>query len=321
MAKMIPRERVLATFWREPTDRVPVNYLCNPDIDRRLKLHFGPREDDDEGLANALGVDFRRTCAPYVGLRLHEDAPEPDVDISADWGLRHKLIKHATGSYWEPWPCRIAEMTEDVAASYPMPSPDDFDYAAVSADCERFKDYAVSAHTEFEVMNWIGRHVGDEAMYIGLATDDPGLMTFIRRYVAIKYEVLKRTLEAGRGGISFLWMGEDLGTQHGPRISLDMFREKIRPIHQPFIDLAKSYELPVMIHSCGSCSWAFNELIDMGITVIDTLQPGPLTWHRPTSRRPSAIASRFTAVSVPPAPSPRGLLTTPSTFVARHSRS
>jgi len=37
--------------------------------------------------------------------------------------------------------------------------------------------------------------------------------------------------------------------------------------------LARSFNIPVMIHSCGSSSWAFEDFIEMGIKVIDTLQP------------------------------------------------
>lgn len=28
-----------------------------------------------------------------------------------------------------------------------------------------------------------------------------------------------------------------------------------------------------MIHSCGSSSWVFNDFIEMGIKIVDTLQP------------------------------------------------
>ena len=71
----------------------------------------------------------------------------------------------------------------------------------------------------------------------------------------------------------FLWIGEDLGTQYGPMISIDLFRKHIRPVHQKFVDLARAYSIPVMIHSCGSSSWAFEDFIEMGISVVDTLQP------------------------------------------------
>jgi hypothetical protein len=182
-------------------------------------------------------------------------------------------MEHSTGGYWEPWPGRLKDLDPQTARTYPMPSPDDYDYGSVAAQCKEAAPFAVSAQSGFEVMNWTGRHVGDETMYVGLATGDPALLTFIRRFVEIKLEILRRTLAAGGGGIDFLRIGEDLGTQRGPRISMDLFRERVRPIHEPFLRLARRHHLPVMIHSCGSCSWAFNEFIDMGITAVDTLQP------------------------------------------------
>jgi uroporphyrinogen decarboxylase len=70
-----------------------------------------------------------------------------------------------------------------------------------------------------------------------------------------------------------LQLGEDLGTQIGPMISVDLFRSVFRPRIQRFIDLGKRYGVLVMIHSCGSSSWAFDDFVDMGIDVVDTLQP------------------------------------------------
>jgi uroporphyrinogen-III decarboxylase len=68
-------------------------------------------------------------------------------------------------------------------------------------------------------------------------------------------------------------MGEDLGTQIAPIVSLDLYRKAIRPLHQRIVDLAKSFGLPVMIHTCGSSSWAYEDFIEMGIAAVDTLQP------------------------------------------------
>jgi uroporphyrinogen-III decarboxylase len=39
------------------------------------------------------------------------------------------------------------------------------------------------------------------------------------------------------------------------------------------VDLAKGHGIPVMMHSCGSSSWAFGDFVEMGISVVDTLQP------------------------------------------------
>jgi uroporphyrinogen decarboxylase len=116
-----------------------------------------------------------------------------------------------------------------------------------------------------------------EQVLVDLITDNPACLRYIERKINIQLEVMRRTLEVAQSGtgtmIDLLWLGEDLGTQRGPLISLDLFRKHIRPHHQKFVDLAHSYNLPVIIHSCGSSSWAFEDFIEMGISVVDTLQP------------------------------------------------
>jgi uroporphyrinogen decarboxylase len=68
-------------------------------------------------------------------------------------------------------------------------------------------------------------------------------------------------------------MGEDLGTQHTPLISMQIFRKHILPRQKPFFDLCKSYELPTLLHTCGSSSWAYEEYIKLGLSGVETLQP------------------------------------------------
>ncbi len=272
MQELTSRERVLAAFRHQEPDRVPIDYSANPGIDRRLKDHFALAPDDDEGLRRALGVDFRWVSAPYRGPRLHPESEKSGVRVSPDFGIHTRRVEHESGAYWEPVP-HLSQLHQEQAASYPMPSADDYDYGAARERCLVYRDCFVSTGAQFEVMNWTGRFVGHEALYIGLATGEPALMTFIKRFVEVKYEVARRTLDALGNGVQCLCIGEDLGTQRGPRISVEMFRNRIRPVHQRFVDLAKERGLAVMIHSCGSSSWAFEDFIEMGIDAVDTLQP------------------------------------------------
>jgi uroporphyrinogen-III decarboxylase len=82
-------------------------------------------------------------------------------------------------------------------------------------------------------------------------------------------------------------MGEDLGTQLGPMVGPELYRRHIRPRHQRFVDLAARHGIPVMMHCCGSSSWAFPDFIEMGIRVVDTLQP------EAAHMAPAELKSRF----------------------------
>jgi uroporphyrinogen decarboxylase len=270
---MTSKERVLTTFARQTADRVPINYEANPGIDRRLKEHFGLKPDDGEGLRNRLGVDFRGVGAPYRGKRLHAERPERQVDPL--WGWVTRLVEHGSGNYWDFCDFPLVNADEEAVAKWPMPSADDYDYSGMADACRRHKEFAVHIGNPGLacIMNTAGFLRGMEQVFLDLALEEPAGLLLIDRMLAIQLEVARRELEAAKGGVDFMWIGEDLGTQRGPLISMDTFQKYIKPRHKPFFDLAKSFNLPVMIHTCGSSSWAYDDYIGMGLTAADTLQP------------------------------------------------
>ncbi len=270
---MNSKKRVCTAFSHIEPDRVPIDYEANPEIDLRLKEHFGLAKDDNDGLLEKLGVDFRRVYVPYIGPRLHAEIEGLSVD--AAWGIRMRWVEHESGGYMDycDWP--LANATVEEVEAWPMPSPDDYDYSVVVPACRKYKDYCIiTGHPGFgDIINSSGMMRTMEQVLVDLITDDPAGLLLIDRKNDIKVEVLRRTLEAADGRIDVLWIGEDLGTQIGPMISPAIFRKHIRPRLQKYVDLGKQYGIPVMIHSCGSSSWAFEDFIEMGISVVDTLQP------------------------------------------------
>jgi len=157
-----------------------------------------------------------------------------------------------------------------------MPNPDDFDYDVIKDLCEKYKDYCiVFGDPGFgDIINSTGMNFTMEQVLIDLVLDEPAGLKYIERRISVQVEMIRRALEAADGEINLIWIGEDLGKQKSPLISLDLYRKHIRPNHQKIVDVAKSFgDISVMIHSCGSSSWAFEDFIDMGIKVVDTLQP------------------------------------------------
>ncbi len=271
---MTSKERVLATFDLAETDRVPIDYMANPGIDARLKAHFGLRPDDNEGLLRALNVDFRGVGPWYTGPKLHADIPERGVLVD-DWGNHRRWIEHSSGGYWDYCDFPLANATEEDVAKWPMPDPDAFDYSHVADDCKRLSEFGVFAGNAGvgDIINGTSMLRGMEQVLVDLITGDPAGLLLVKRRCDIWLGIMERTLEAAKGGIDFLWIGEDLGTQIAPMISLPLYRERLRPYHQRFVDLAKAHGLPVMVHTCGSSSWAYEDFIEMGVSAVDTLQP------------------------------------------------
>ncbi|HHW47006.1 MAG TPA: hypothetical protein GXX14_00100 [Clostridiaceae bacterium] len=271
--RMSPKERVLTAFARQEPDRVPINYFANQGIHARLLQYFNLKPDDNDALLDILGVDFRVVAAKYKGPRLH--AKKPGRNVDPEWGIVTRWIEHSSGGYWDYCDFPLKDADEEEIARWPMPSPDDYDYDEVMEQCHRYEKFAIGIGNPglIDIINSTGMLRGMEQTLIDLATGNPAGLLLIDRKLDIQLEVTRRTIEIAKGKIDFVWIGEDLGTQNSQMISLDLFRKHIRPRHQKFIDIAKKYNLPVMIHSCGSSSWAFDDFVEMGIDVVDTLQP------------------------------------------------
>ena len=271
---MNSKQRALAAINHVESDRVPINYTgCNPEIDKRLRKYLGVG-DDYELLLQALNVDFRNIEVPYIGEVLHQ--PIEGITVDPLWGVHTRWVENESGGYSDFCDFPLKEAALEEVENWPMPSPDDFDYSVIKPLCEKYKDYCIVFGNPGvgDVINSTGMIRTMEQVLIDLITDEPAGLKYFQRKSEIQSEIMRRVLEAAEGGVDMVWIGEDLGTQKSPMISLDVFRKHIRPNHQRFVDIAKAYEdLPVMIHSCGSSSWAFNDFIEMGIKVADTLQP------------------------------------------------
>lgn len=269
------RERVRRVIQRHEPDRVPVDYLHNPGIDTRLKTAFGLPDDDTEGLLQHLGVDFRHTYPGYNGPRRHEPSATPGVETDPEYGQRRQWIENDSGGYLDFGEFPLADADDDAIVSWPMPSPDDYDYEAALEVCRLGGDRFVTTGGAgvVDVMNWTGTLMGVEQMMLAIAEEHDATLTLMDRKVDLQCAIVRRMFEASRGRIDMLWIGEDLGSQRGPLISPTTFDRLIRPRHERMIRVAQEFDVPVMIHSCGSSSWAFDAFVEMGITVIDTLQP------------------------------------------------
>ncbi|HUX00716.1 MAG: uroporphyrinogen decarboxylase family protein [Phycisphaerae bacterium] len=271
MTSITSKERVRTCLaWQEP-DRVPIQTYLTPEIHALLKAHFDPVP-----VHEALGVDFRGVGARYLGpiKKPHDDIVSYDV-----WGIGYKRVPNGTGGYYdEAWELPLAGLeTMDDVAAYPWPDPAAHDYSKIAEQCDAFRDFAVccgGAGTP-DILNGVSRGRGMEHVMIDIATRDEVGMAIIQKHLEFEFEVSRRTLEAGRGRIDILCLGEDMGNQNGRMFSPKDFDEVFRPVLQRFIDLAHHYGARAMLHSCGDTHEIMPDLMNMGLDILDAMQPEP----------------------------------------------
>ena len=269
---MNAKTRLRKTFNREKTDRVTIGYESNPGIHQRLKEALAAKNDEE--LRQALGVDYRGIEAPYIGQSLYEEIP--DRRRRELEGSIMRWIEHSSGGYWDFCDFPLKDASDEAFETFPVPNPDDFDYQCALDKAKAIgKDMGIFIGSPSipDIINSNGRIMGMEDVLCHLFTAHEAALKFMQRRADFQIRMLERLLNTCREYIDFVWFGEDLGTQIAPMISRELYLSVMKPIHKKFFDLAKAYDKPCIIHTCGSSSWVYNDFIEMGVTGVDTLQP------------------------------------------------
>ena len=269
----------MTAIGHEQPDRVPVDYWAQPEVGERLRSRLGL--SDHESLLEHLGVDLRYVTGPsYAGLTLRsfDDGSEEDL-----WGVRRKSVTAEHGPYRWTYkhvvdsPLSRAESAEDVERYDRWPTADWWDYTAVAAECRAIGGHAVvnagdrlDRTAQLKPMMYLR---GMEQTYVDLIENPSIADATIARIRDYFLEYNRRVFDSAAGGIDVFMMGDDFGTQHGPMMDLATWRRFFRDGFRRFIDLAHSYDIRVMHHTCGSVASLIPEFIDAGLDILQSLQP------------------------------------------------
>lgn len=267
---MRPKERVLAAIEHREPDRVPLDYGARPEVTQALCDFLGVDStcayrhnwDFPEPLLQALGVDIRILRADYAGPT--RQTPE-GAAISIFGVERHE------GGYPADHPLEHATTVAEIEA-YPIPDPDNLDYESYGQECRKHSDFAVCGGDWCPFYTVALGMMGTEQLLTNLKTNPKVVHALLGRLTDYYYETTRRMFEAAKGDLDIFFIGDDYGTQKSPFMSPHDFRTFIVPHLGRLYGLAKSYDLKVMQHSCGSVRALLPDLIDLGMDVLDPVQ-------------------------------------------------
>jgi uroporphyrinogen decarboxylase len=302
------RERVNRAIRFGRPDRTPRDFAAVPEIWERLQTHFGVA--DRSAVLRCLGVDCR--VVSYDAFCRHPDLDPANVDPTASrersstggmwrycepdgsnrdiWGGHRRAIQDAFGrhEHFVSHPLASAKSVADLQR-YRWPEPEWWDFRSLRESIAAMHDC-----TTYNVRYRVGSVfetawslIGFEKFQIDLAMA-PELPRYVmERITAVHCENLGRVLELAGDLIDIVYFYDDLGTGDGLLISPTMYANCVQPFHQRIVELASRFGKPVMMHCCGSIYPLIPRLIDMGVGVLNPVQP------LARSMEPQRLATEF----------------------------
>lgn len=286
---MTHRQRVAAALNGERPDRPPMQISFTPEFAARLRADLrqsGRAAHNPHGggntyeLERAIGEDLLLTSVGWANSYYANDVYAGGADSYTDeWGVGWKSFPYQTrygpGAYTE----MVSHPLADARALDRYVPPDPL-RASLYEDAARvialYRDEywitGVTVTTVFETA-WALR--GLEQLLMDFVEDPP----LARRILDIPFRyhlaAARRLVEMG---VDMIWTGDDVGAQHAMLISPALWRRLLKPYLAEFFSALKAINprLVVAYHSDGNIEPIIPELIEIGVDVLNPIQPASM---------------------------------------------
>jgi uroporphyrinogen decarboxylase len=262
---MLPRERVLAAIDHKETDRTPVDFWAEEPVWERLLADLGLKSRD--ALLEQFDVDVR-----YISPVYPPDAVSNGVKQNM-WGERWMMANTPWGRDWEHVAGALANVSSlDEIAAFPWPSCDDVDYSGLAEQCDKYAGYAI-AYGNADIFERPALVRGWENFLCDTSLNPDWVDFILKKFLDFFVEDFTRCLEAARGRIDVFWALTDLGTQTGLLQSRKTFQRFIAPPIRTLAEQAHRNGVKFMFHSCGAVRELIPDLIELGVDILNPIQP------------------------------------------------
>jgi uroporphyrinogen decarboxylase len=271
---LTPRENLVRAARREGFEWIPVDILlCDSQVEA-FKKAFG-----DIDYFDWFGVDFRWVTltehpgyADGIALYPRETLP-PGTEIDVI-GVGHskgsEAAFHMTRMHH---PLQGCESIDEIK-NYPLP-------VFSRAENQPLFDRITSLHEQgLAAMCAMQMTIWEAAWYIrsmpdllmDMMTDDEKATVLLDRVTEYAVTRVRLYTEAG---VDIISLGDDVGMQSGPLMSLALWEQWIKPRLKMVIDEARKINPRVLIfyHSCGDATAFIEGLIECGVDILNPIQP------------------------------------------------
>lgn len=300
---MQPRERVITSLNHETPDRVPRdigslpvtgiheeayrNYLSKYNT-KLLKEEEIEIEDTKQQLAKVQEetlrqwkIDTRGVWAkPGSDWTFEIEEGEKHFKFTDEWGISWGKPKES-GYYYD---IRNNPLSGDIdkqdVLEYPWPNPKDKArikglkkrIKTINKDRRYFITMTGLGPGIYEIAQWLR---GYKDLWLDFLRDPELAHCLLEKVTELKLDFWEMALSEVGDLIDTVYMADDIGTQEDLQISLDTYRELVKPYQSKLFHFIKSRapsKIYIFYHSDGAIKQAIPDLIDAGIDVLNPVQ-------------------------------------------------
>lgn len=288
---MNSRERVLKTLNHQEPDMIPVDMgstenttLCrlayinlreylgmlpdpNPYVINRMMDSVFPKED----LLKRYEIDFRavRPSSAY----------EPEIKELADgfideYGIRWKKASYYYDMVEHPLAKKTLSELEDTPYADPYIAERRIGLREQAKELYEKTDYCITVgHIAMGPFEMSGNMRSYEKFLMDMYVDPSFANALLDKNLENTIGFWDVYLDEVGEYVQVVCQGDDLGTQIGPWISPNMYREWIKPRHKELFKFIRSKtDAKVFLHSCGSVYDLIPDLIEIGVDALSPVQ-------------------------------------------------
>ncbi len=275
---MLPRERILTACRRGRPDRVPYVFGFTPPLQKVFERETGATNPADYFGFDIRSVGPKPTCLRPDFRHLYADLDLPNNCEFDEWGVAEvppegddedtRHFRHRIS------PLRNATSVEEVLA-FPLPDLDaEYRYVGLAAEVEAIKarGLAVQGGLGFSTFDYSWLLRGIDRFMMDMVADPEMTAAIMDRVVGLLRRVVRRIVASG---VDVIIWGEDVGTERAMMMSPASWRQWIKPRFRSMIEAAKETnpEVITWYHSCGNIEPIIPDLIEIGVEVLNPLQP------------------------------------------------
>lgn len=298
------RENLLRSLRRQGFEKVAFDQggFC-PDQVKAFEKRFGhPNYHKWFGSPiDGFGVPEEQPFTDWKKFYRHEELPDNvgfdglGVGHSRQSGCYHMTRMHH--------PLKGEDLTVEEIKNYPLPK------VRLTALDEMKKKTAEIKQRGQAAVAWMACTVWESSWYIrsmenlmmDMLGDDERATVLLDR---ITHFACDKIRFAAKSGVDMIHLGDDIGMQSTPMMSVDLWRQWIKPRFASVIAEARNIKPDVLIfyHSCGFVLPFFDDLIEAGVDILNPVQPECMSFedvHRLVGDRMSFWGTIGTQTTLP----------------------